>query len=231
MTNSTVVYGNFLFSRRVNTAPFGTPLPGSSSVPVRMGSMCPLTHEQIRCIPPVLQECFLTEISYFWLGSSCAGNQGEFEEVHIRVYFVHHFSRTKWVAVYGPWLKQRIRLQPAFVLLILHGSFLGGWGFFFFPFFSLNCISKFLLSHLGKYNVSQIIVRRRKLEFSCFQLPMSISCCAITEAVIRKIALLNAELWYVGRKLSDISVHGKLLYSCTSRRDCIFLAERPVSCS
>lgn len=185
MTNSTVVYGNFLFSRRVNIAPFGAPrhpCPSQAgiAVPSRMGLMCTLTHQQTLCVPPVLQGCFLTESRDFSPGCYCAGNQGEFEDVYIQWYFVHHFHRTKWVAVYRPWPKQRIRLQPAFVSLVLRGSFLvlgGGGGMvdvvclWLDFFFSLNCISKFLLSHLGKYNVSQIIVHRRKLEFSCFELP------------------------------------------------------------
>lgn len=73
-----MVYGNFLFGRKVNIAPFGA---SHHPCPSEAGSSIPLKREE--CVSLFLQGCFLTEIRYFWPGSYHAGNQGEFEDVYM----------------------------------------------------------------------------------------------------------------------------------------------------
>ena len=147
-----------------------TPAPPRQAAPFlwKWGLICTLTHQQILCVQSFLQGYFLTEIRYFWPGSYCAGNQGEFEGVYMQCVLCTSLPWNKVSCCLRPLGQTKNKAAACHCVTRFAWQF-SGLGFFVF--FSLNCISKFLLCYLGKYNVSQIIVQRRKLEFSYFELP------------------------------------------------------------
>jgi len=159
--------------------------------------MCTVTRQQILSAPPFLQGGFLTEIKYFWPGSYCAGNQGEFEDVYMQGVLCTSLPQNKVSRCL--WPLARTENKAAACLCIIHfvwqfsglvcGGFFGGYFVLFcFVLFSLlppetACLSSYFLS-LESTTFHKLQYTGGNWILAVLSFPMSTSCSAVTEAVI-----------------------------------------------